>query len=189
MTDSTDSYENADNGNVIDGAGTNTSLGVSESITNNNLQLQSFSANESYIGRQVLPTADGDIMNSSQGFDGSIISSSSDQDLLDNTDNNIECAIATQSIDLKLQADPSSGGDGIDSELRTLSATNDFATSPTMDSLDIQKEELEMLQSKVEGIERSEHIGEPSFCGKVCPTSHGCSGATSCDACYGNYPD
>lgn len=51
--------------------------------------------------------------------------------------------------------------------------------------------ELQDLEERVSESERSANKSDPSFGSrlhKVCPTSHGCSGATSCDLSYGDYP-
>lgn len=54
--------------------------------------------------------------------------------------------------------------------------------------LDVSEDELSALEEKAEGIDRSEHNGEISFGMKMCPTRHGCQGATDCDYTYGGYP-
>ena len=48
--------------------------------------------------------------------------------------------------------------------------------------------EVEDLQKKVEGIERKPISRNLSFGSKVCPTRHGCQGATDCDYCLSSYP-
>lgn len=59
---------------------------------------------------------------------------------------------------------------------------------PTTDQLEVSNEDIETLQERVEGIGREEHKGEISFGKKMCPTRHGCQGATDCDYCGGDYP-
>ena len=65
---------------------------------------------------------------------------------------------------------------------------DNFVNVPTTDHLEVSNEDIETLQERVEGIERSEHKGEISFGKKMCPTRHGCQGATDCDYSYGSYP-
>lgn len=185
-SDSTTSYQNTDNIDVINGTTPDTSVNVSESVSNNNLEQSSFADGLSG-GGQILPSVDGGIMNPSQSIDFPVTSSSYDQFLQDHTESVIESTIAAQSVDPNLYTTPILEENAVNSELQT-SPNNDLVNTPTIDSLDIPKEDLEMLQSKADGIERSEHTGEPSFTGKACPTSHGCSGATSCDLSYGDYP-
>lgn len=186
-SDSTTSYQNTDNVDVIDGATPDTSVSVSESISNANLQQQSSFTNGLSGDGQILPSIDGGIMNPSQSLDLSVTPSSSDNFVQDNAESMVESAIAAQSFDPNLYTAPTLEENAVNSESHTPS-NNDLVNVPTTDSLDVPKEDLEMLQSKAEGIERSEHTGEPSFTGKACPTSHGCSGATSCDLSYGDYP-
>lgn len=59
---------------------------------------------------------------------------------------------------------------------------------PTTDNLEISNEDLNLLQEKVDGIERYESKGEISFGRIICPSRHGCQGATDCDYSYGDYP-
>ena len=186
-SESTNSYQNIDNENVIDGTAPDTSVSVSESISSTNLQQQSSLANGLSGGGQVLPSIDGGIMNPSQSIDYPTTSLSSEHYLQDNTESMIESTMAAQGIEPNLYTAPTLEENTVNSESHSLSNT-DLGNTPTTDILDFPKEDMEMLQSKADGIERSEHTGEPSFTGKVCPTSHGCSGATSCDLSYGDYP-
>lgn len=48
------------------------------------------------------------------------------------------------------------------------------------------EEDVENLQKRAKGIERSEHSHQISFGSKWCPTRHGCQGATDCDYCMGS---
>ena len=73
--------------------------------------------------------------------------------------------------------------DGIDS---ALSETESIQTN---DNLDVSNEDVDTLQDRAKGIERSEHGNEISFGSKkMCPTRHGCTGATSCNYAYADYP-
>ena len=58
---------------------------------------------------------------------------------------------------------------------------------PTTDNLEISNEDLNLLQEKVDGIERCESKAEISFGRLICPTRGGCQGATDCDYSYGSY--
>lgn len=64
------------------------------------------------------------------------------------------------------------------------------------DGLTVSDDDVKVLSEKASGVERIEdksniHFGnqerEYSLDIKKCPTSHGCSGATSCDSCIGDY--
>lgn len=55
-------------------------------------------------------------------------------------------------------------------------------------SLQVSEEEIRNLEARVEGMERSAHSPMPSYGRKMCPTRHGCQGATDCDYAYGSYP-
>lgn len=59
---------------------------------------------------------------------------------------------------------------------------------PNTDNLEVSNEDINKLQEKVEGVKRSEHKREISFGSKMCPSRHGCQGATDCDYSYGSYP-
>lgn len=53
-----------------------------------------------------------------------------------------------------------------------------------------EDEVLADLKEKAEGIERAENGKDISFGSKkICATRHGCSGATSCNYNYADYPD
>ncbi len=58
------------------------------------------------------------------------------------------------------------------------------------DGLTVSDADAEALSEKASGVERIEDKSNIPFEGiniKKCPTSHGCSGATSCDSCIGDY--
>ena len=68
------------------------------------------------------------------------------------------------------------------------SSTYNIASSPQMDSqtdgLDSSQKDIDNLREKADGVERGKH--EQPFTGRrICPTRHGCTGATDCDACLG----
>lgn len=57
------------------------------------------------------------------------------------------------------------------------------------DTLSISEDDLQSLEDKAAGIDRSEaDKSQVSFCRKMCPTRHGCQGATDCNYSYGGYP-
>lgn len=72
----------------------------------------------------------------------------------------------------------------------TETESEDSLTDHQFDDEDMTETEKELkdLEEKVSDTERSDHLDRTKFTGKVCPTSHGCSGATSCDLSYGDYP-
>ena len=57
------------------------------------------------------------------------------------------------------------------------------------DGLTVSEDELNSLEEKASQIERSDSDkSQISFGRKMCPTRHGCQGATDCDYSYGGYP-
>ena len=85
--------------------------------------------------------------------------------------------------------------DSLEMEEDNTSDHNELENSPcdmeedfTDDGLDVSEDELSTLERKASDLDRSEadksHI---SFGRKMCPTRHGCQGATDCDYSYGGY--
>lgn len=57
------------------------------------------------------------------------------------------------------------------------------------DALAVSEEDINNLEEKASGIDRNDaDKRQISFCRKMCPTRHGCQGATDCDYSYGGYP-
>ena len=56
------------------------------------------------------------------------------------------------------------------------------------DHLSVSEEDLSSLEEKSDGLERSESSSQITFGRKMCPSRHGCQGATDCDYAYGGYP-
>ena len=57
------------------------------------------------------------------------------------------------------------------------------------DSLSVSEDDLQSLEDKAAGIDRSEaDKSQISFGRKMCPTRGGCQGATDCNYSYGSYP-
>jgi len=57
------------------------------------------------------------------------------------------------------------------------------------DGLTVSEDDLNSLEDKASQIERSDSDkSQISFGRKMCPTRHGCQGATDCDYSYGGYP-
>lgn len=55
-------------------------------------------------------------------------------------------------------------------------------------SLELAQHDINFLEEKYEDVERADFNGEDLECSyKLCATRHGCSGATNCNACYGDY--
>lgn len=54
--------------------------------------------------------------------------------------------------------------------------------------LDIPETELDLSDNNSNTQESYEHNGNISFGRKMCPSRHGCQGATDCDYCLGDYP-
>ncbi len=55
------------------------------------------------------------------------------------------------------------------------------------DILNVLDSEIYALVERAEGIERATPI-IMSYGRKMCPTRHGCQGATDCNNSYGSYP-
>lgn len=68
-----------------------------------------------------------------------------------------------------------------------ISVSNSFDSSSVLNSLTIRTE-IEELIHKVENVNRAGVDYEVTFGKKMCPTRHGCTGATNCNYCYGDYP-
>lgn len=56
------------------------------------------------------------------------------------------------------------------------------------DNLGVSDSDVSSLQDQVNGMERSGHGQNISFEGKMCPTRHGCTGATNCNYSLASYP-
>ena len=50
------------------------------------------------------------------------------------------------------------------------------------------EDDIEKLLERTKHLERMEREKPASIAKKMCPTRHGCQGATDCDYCMGNYP-
>ena len=79
--------------------------------------------------------------------------------------------------------------------------TNSIVKDITAEPLEVSKMDIDSLVEGVEFDPNNPEIliddpevdvfdptGEPTFGNKICPTRHGCTGASSCDSSYGNYP-
>lgn len=57
------------------------------------------------------------------------------------------------------------------------------------DGLTVNDDDMKSLEDKASKINRSDtDNSEPTFTSKMCPSRHGCQGATDCDYSYGSYP-
>lgn len=54
--------------------------------------------------------------------------------------------------------------------------------------LSISKIDMNVLIERAKGIERAQPVMASAYGRKVCPTRHGCQGATDCNYSYGSYP-
>ena len=60
---------------------------------------------------------------------------------------------------------------------------------PSDDDLAVSDNDVTSLEEKASGVDRVEtDKSQISFGRKMCPTRHGCQGATDCDYSYGSYP-
>lgn len=53
---------------------------------------------------------------------------------------------------------------------------------------DFDDQDVDDLEENASGIERSSNGHEVSFGKKMCPTRHGCTGATNCNYSMSDYP-
>lgn len=73
----------------------------------------------------------------------------------------------------------------------TSTQKDDFSTNGenlNKSELDVSAKEIANLQEKVKNLARTHKSHMPDFGRKMCPTRHGCKGATNCDYSYANYP-
>lgn len=52
----------------------------------------------------------------------------------------------------------------------------------------VSKADINVLIERAKGIERAKTVTALAYGRKLCPTRHGCQGATNCDYSYGAYP-
>lgn len=66
---------------------------------------------------------------------------------------------------------------------------NNNAMRINTNCLYVSDDEIRALQERAIGIIRSDRKNTiVYYASKVCPTRHGCKGATECDYCMGDYP-
>ena len=75
-----------------------------------------------------------------------------------------------------------------DSSILMSGVENELLTPVEAPELDVPESDMEALRDKAAGLERESSGNEIAFKKKVCPTRHGCSGATYCDSCGSDYP-
>ena len=63
-----------------------------------------------------------------------------------------------------------------------------FLSQVDLPDLDVPEDDIEALRDRASGLDREVLGNEISFGKKVCPTRHGCTGATYCDSCGSDYP-
>lgn len=56
------------------------------------------------------------------------------------------------------------------------------------DVLSISKADINVLVERAKGVERALPVTTSAYGRKMCPTRHGCQGATDCNYSYGSYP-
>ena len=54
--------------------------------------------------------------------------------------------------------------------------------------LNVSKLDVSALVERAKGLERAKPNTDLSLARKMCPTRHGCQGATDCNYSYGSYP-
>ena len=53
--------------------------------------------------------------------------------------------------------------------------------------LNVSKADINVLVERAKGVKRALPVITPSYGRKLCPTRHGCQGATDCNYSYGSY--
>lgn len=165
---------------------TDSSLSASESINSASLSQQAALMDNSLVIDDLSITAGGqmDAFPIMGNFDEQVIGNPNFHGVVDEStsfESSPNEEINTSfGMNKQLSAIPDSGISSID--------VDNLINTPITDSLEIPQEDIEKLQERVEGVERSEHKGEISFGKKMCPSRHGCQGATDCDYSYGSYP-
>lgn len=164
-----------------------TSIGTTDSVSQDEFmqQGQMVLSSHSLLDMTAVPTHEQAIQSSSldNSVAGEIFPNVQEYNL---QYNNLEAASAASAIEPTVdaialnQSSIVSSASGLD--------VDNLVNTPRTDNLDVSNDDVEDLQNKAEGIERSEHRGEISFGRKMCPTRHGCQGATDCDYSYGGYP-
>ena len=54
--------------------------------------------------------------------------------------------------------------------------------------LSVSTSDINVLIERAKGIERAQLVTTSAYGRKMCPTRHGCQGATDCNYSYGSYP-
>lgn len=54
--------------------------------------------------------------------------------------------------------------------------------------LSVSISDINVLIERAKGIERAHPVTISAYGRKMCPTRHGCQGATDCNYSYGSYP-
>ena len=54
--------------------------------------------------------------------------------------------------------------------------------------LSVSKADINVLVERAKGVERVQPVTTSAYGRKMCPTRHGCQGATDCNYSYGSYP-
>ena len=99
-------------------------------------------------------------------------------------DSILELLGLAEDIDIDIPDDICIPDDSIGLDIDDIDAVDPFLDS---DSLSMSND-IDGLESSVDGMERAEGGHEISFGKKMCPTRHGCTGATNCNNAYGDYP-
>lgn len=86
------------------------------------------------------------------------------------------------------EADTLGASVGVADSFSTTSTENNFLNPVDTPELEVSNDDIELLRDKASGIEREVFGDSITFKRKVCPTRHGCSGATYCDSCGSDYP-
>lgn len=170
----------------IDDSSMDSSLFSSESVNSNPLNEHTALLNNSMVLEDSLPITSDDSIGKIQS------SANLDRQVIDNIHNGTvdESASFASTLD-EIISTPT----GLKEQPNTMQElgissidVDNFLNTPTTDSLEVSNEDFDYLQDRAEGIERCEHRSEISFGKKMCPTRHGCQGATDCDYCGGDYP-
>ena len=77
---------------------------------------------------------------------------------------------------------------GVIDDIMTNVRDANFLSEVDLPALDVPEDDIESLRDRAAGLDRELTGNEISFGKKVCPTRHGCTGATYCDSCLSAYP-
>lgn len=189
----TDALPDTDSNVEVGDSGTGSSVSATNSVYPDSLHQQdSFLDNSLNVYQPLSLSAESQI-NDLSGTDHLRSQTPYESHMQESIGGNMDNTRALQEVGFDGVPKPSLGMDTLQHTVMTHSAASsidvdNLVNTPTTDHLEVSNEDIDTLQERAKDIERSERKGEISFGSKMCPTRHGCQGATSCDYSYGGYP-